>query len=170
MMLVEGVANAAALHGSVDWMEAILRFWLANYTNRRWAELNLKPVLAKLPNEVFNEVLFEKLSAIKFLPEEHSPLIQLLQKENYRWDDRLANVLMPQLKEWMADNVSYTWSGMQYRKMLKQAAYNIAPKKEKQLSKFWMGTGQNWAGWEQDIQQFLTVLRFRREMLEGLEQ
>ena len=26
MMLVEGVANAAALHGSVDWMEAILRF------------------------------------------------------------------------------------------------------------------------------------------------
>ena len=169
MMLVEGVANAAALHGSVDWMEAILRFWLSNYNNRRWAELNIKPVLEALPNEVFNEVLFEKLKARNGLPEEHSPLIQLLQKENCVWDDRLTNVLMPQLKEWIADNVSYSWSGIQYRKMLKQAAYNIAPKKEKQLSKFWMGISQNWAGWEKDIQQFLTVLQFRREMLEELE-
>ncbi|MFK7980148.1 MAG: DUF5691 domain-containing protein [Saprospiraceae bacterium] len=169
MMLVEGVANAAALHGSVDWMEAILRFWLVNYNNRRWAELNIKPVLSVLPNEVFNEVLFEKLKARNALPEEHSPLIQLLQKENYVWDERLTNTLMPQLKEWIADNVSYSWTGIQYRKMLKQAGYNIAPKKEKQLSKFWMGLSQNWAGWEKDIQQFLTVLQFRREMLEELE-
>lgn len=169
MMLIEGVASAAALHGSVDWMEAILRFWLSKYNNRRWAELNVKRVLDSLPNEVFNEVLFEKLKAIKFLPEEHSPLIQLLQKEDCLWDDRLTNVLMPQLKEWIADNVSYSWTGIQYRKMLKQAAYNISPQKEKQLSKFWMGAAQNWAGWEKDIQQFLTVLQFRREMLEALE-
>jgi len=169
MMLVEGVANAAALHGSVDWMEAILRFWLANQNNRRWAELTIKPVLIELPNEVFNEVLFEKLKARNALPEEHSPLIQLLQKDNCPWDDRLTNVLMSQLKEWIADNVSYSWTGIQYRKMLKQAAYNIAPKKEKQLSKFWMGAAQNWAGWEQDIQQFLSVLQFRREMSEALE-
>ncbi len=169
MMLVEGVATAAALHGSVDWMEAILRFWLSNHNNRRWAELNIKRVLEELPNEVFNEALFEKLKALKFLPEEHSPLIQLLQKEDCPWDDRLTNVLMPQLKEWIADNVSYSWTGIQYRKMLKQAAYNISPKKEKQLSKFWLGASQNWAGWEKDIQQFLTVLRFRREMLEELE-
>jgi len=150
-------------------MEAILRFWLANQNNRRWAELTIKPVLIELPNEVFNEVLFEKLKARNALPEEHSPLIQLLQKDNCPWDDRLTNVLMSQLKEWIADNVSYSWTGIQYRKMLKQAAYNIAPKKEKQLSKFWMGAAQNWAGWEQDIQQFLSVLQFRREMSEALE-
>lgn len=169
MMLIEGVAKAATLHSSVDWMEAVFRFWLANYNNRQWSELNIQLLLTELPDEVFNEVLFEKLKARKALPEEHSPLIQLLQKENCPWDDRLTNILMPQLKEWIADNVSYSWTGIQYRKMLKQAAYNIAPKKEKQLSQFWIGAAQNWAGWEKDIQQFLTVLRFRREMLEELE-
>ena len=170
MMFMEGMVKATALHGSVDWMEAILRFWLSNYHHRRWAELTIKPILENLPNEVFNEVLFEKLKAIQFLPEEHSPLIQLLQKENCAWDNRLTNIVMMQLKTWMADNVSYSWTGLQYRILLKRAAYNILPTKEKELSKFWIGAAQNWAGWEKDIQQFLTVLRFRREMLEALVQ
>jgi len=169
IMLIEGVASAAALHGSVDWMEAILRFWLANQNNQRWAELNIEPVLKKLPNEVFNEVVFEKLKTTKFLPAEHSPLIQLLQKADCIWEDRLTNVVMIRLQDWVADNVSYSWTGIQYRNMLKQAAYNTNPKMEKKLSKLWLGDSRNWAGWEKDIQQFLTILSFRREMLEALE-
>ena len=169
IMLIEGAASAAALHGSVDWMEAILRFWLANQNNRRWAELDIKSVLSALPNEVFNEVVFEKLKTIKFLPAEHSPLIQLLQKADCIWEDRLTNVVMMRLQDWVADNVSYSWTGIQYRNMLKRAAYTINPKMEKKLSKLWLGDSRNWAGWEKDIQQFLTILSFRREMLEALE-
>ena len=169
MMLVEGLANAAALHGSVDWMEAILRFWLANYNNRRWSELNIQPVLKELPNEIFNEVIFERLKVIKFLPEEHSPLIQLLQKDNCIWDDRLTNVVMMRLQDWVADNVSYSWTGIPYRNMLKRAAYTVNPRMDKKLSQLWLGDSRNWAGWEKDIQQFLTVLSFRREMLEELK-
>ena len=92
----------------------------------------------------------------------------LLQKENCPWDNRLTNVVMTQLKAWVTDNVSYSWTGLPYRKMLKRAAYNISPTKEKELSHFWIGAAQNWAGWEKDIQQFLTILRFRREMLDEL--
>ena len=169
MMFIEGVAAAAALHDSEDWKEAILRFWLDNFANRHWTQLDISPILDTLPNAVFNEVIFQKLKAIKFLPDEHSPLIQLLQRENYVWEDRLTNMVMTQLKEWIKNNASYSWSGFQYRKMLKQAAYTIDPKMDKKLSKFWLGEAYAWAGWEKDLQQFLTVLSFRREMLEELE-
>jgi len=169
LMLVEGVATAAALHESVDWMEAILRFWLANYTMHKWTQLDIKPMLNKLPNEVFNEVLYEKLKAVSVLPDEHSPLIQLLQKENYVWDDRLTNRVMTQLKEWLGENVSYSWSGYQYRMMLKRAAYNVKPSMEKPLSHFWLSDSRGWAGWDKDVQQFLNILSFRKEMLLELE-
>ncbi len=169
LMLVEGVAVATALHESVDWMEAILRFWLANYTMHKWTQLDIKPILSKLPNEVFNEVLYEKLKAVKVLPDEHSPLIQLLQKENYVWDDRLTNLVMDQLKEWLGENVSYSWSGYQYRMLLKRAAYNVKPTMEKTLSHFWLSDSRGWAGWDKDVQQFLNILSFRKEMLLELE-
>ena len=169
LMLIEGVAAAAALHESVDWAEAILRFWLANYTKHKWTQLDIKPILNKLPNEVFNEVLYEKLKAVKTLPDEHSPLIQLLQKENYVWDDRLTNRVMTQLKEWLGENVSYSWSGYQYRMMLKRAAYSVKPTMEKTLSHFWLADSNGWAGWEKDVQQFLNILSFRKEMLLELE-
>jgi len=161
--------NSAALHESVDWMEAILRFWLANYTMHKWTQLDIKPILNKLPNEVFNEVLYEKLKAVSVLPDEHSPLIQLLQKENYVWDDRLTNRVMTQLKEWLGENVSYSWSGYQYRMMLKRAAYNVKPTMEKTLSHFWLSDSRGWAGWDKDVQQFLNILSFRKEMLLELE-
>jgi len=168
-MLVEAVASAAALHESVDWMDAILRFWLAHYSYQQFNQLDIKPILTKLPNEVFNEVLYEKLKAVKVLPDEHSPLIQLLQKENYVWDDRLTNTVMSQLKEWLGENVSYSWSGYQYRMMLKRAAYNVKPTMEKSLSHFWLSDSRGWAGWDKDVQQFLNILSFRKEMLLELE-
>ncbi len=169
MMLIEGVAAAAALHKDDNWKAVILRFWLAHFANRHWTQLDVKPILDEVPNAVYNEVLFEKLKAVKVLPDEHSPLIQLLQREGYIWEDRLTNMVMSQLREWVADNVSYSWSGFQYRAMLKRAAYSVSPKMEKSLSKFWMGDSRNWAGWEKDIQQFLMVLSFRKEMLAELE-
>ncbi|MEM6316895.1 MAG: DUF5691 domain-containing protein [Bacteroidota bacterium] len=168
MMLVEGLTQAANLHDNDTWKEAILRFWLRHYTHRQWTQLDISPILDSLSNEVFNAVLSEKLRAVSFLPEEHSPLIQLLQKEQYVWEERLVNLVMNQLKTWTKENVSYSWSGYQYRLLVKKAAYTIPPILEKKLSQFWLSDSYNWAGWEKDLQQFLTVLRFRREMFEEL--
>lgn len=168
MMLIEGVATAAAIHNADEWKAAILHFWLAHYTQRNWTQLDVQPILGELPNAVYNETLFEKLKAIRTLPEEQSPLMQLLQKEGYVWDEKLTKIVMTQLQEWITNNASYSWSGLTYRKMLNQAAYSIHPQMEKSLSKFWMGDHRNWAGWEKDIQQFLMILSFRKEMLEEL--
>jgi hypothetical protein len=168
-MLVEGFAAAAALHQSADWMEAIVQFWLTNYGKRKWSQLNVKPILEHLPNELFNDLLFKKLKATQFLPEEHSPLIQLLQKEQYYWHRPLTLLVMQQLREWIGKNTTYSWTGFQYRVMLKNAAYAISTKMERELSEFWLSDAPAWAGWGKDLQQFLTILSFRKEMLEALQ-
>ena len=169
MMFVEAVAKASALHQTSKWIEAILLFWLENHAKKRWSHLNVNPILDVLPNEVFNKILFQKLKAVQLLPDEHSPLIQLLQKDVYVWEDNLTKIIMEQLKEWMKDNASYSWTGYQYRNVLKRAAYSVNPKMEKSLSQFWFGDSYSWAGWEKDIQQFLTILSFRKEMIQELE-
>ena len=169
VMLVEASAEAAALHQSASWMEAILLFWLENEYKSGWSKLKIDPILNTLPNELFNKILLKKLKAAKILPNEDSPLIRLMEQEGYRWENQLTKTFMQQLKEWMLRNPSYSWSGWKYRNLLKRAAYTVSPAMEKHLHQLWLSEPHHWAGWERDIQQFFNTLNFRKEMLEALK-
>ena len=63
-------------------------------------------------------------------------------------------------------NATLSWLGQAYRLLLRnRAAYAIAPALHPQISAFWRLEQNNWAGWARDIQHFLNILSFRREMM-----
>lgn len=169
LILVEGLMEATALHPSPKWIETIIHFWLNNYNRKNWADLNILPIIDLLPHEFFNSILLDKLKVASFLPPEQSPIIFLLQREAYQWEDGLIDIFIRYLVDWIKDNPSFSWAGYQYRTVLKRAAYAVNPKVEKKLKKRLLHDNINWGGWERDIQQFLSIIQFRREIIEELE-
>ncbi len=164
--LVNALVEATALHPTPDWIKIWLEIWLVHYFEIGWDQLNMQPLLKILPNDFYNTFLLKKLKAVKSLPAEDSPLILLLALEGQVWDEQLTFVFLEQLSEWIRQNASLSWLGQSYRKLLKErAAYAINPTLHPKISAFWRIEQNNWAGWASDIQRFLNILSFRREMI-----
>ena len=166
LFLVNAIIEAIALHQSREWIEAMVHFWYTNYLQENWQALAMKPIFETFPNDLFNELVYKKLQATKVMPDEQAPLMLLLQIENQKWSKPLSLIVMNLLQEWIRRNPSFSYSGMEYRSLLKnQAAYAIAPNLYPKMSELWLVDQRGWAGWESDIQRFLNTLSFRRSAL-----
>ena len=166
LTLVNALVEATALHRTPEWINILLEVWLVHYFEIGWDQLNMQPLLKVVPNDFYDTFLIKKLKASKSLPEEDHPLIQLLVLDGQMWSQKLTFVFLEQLSEWIRQNASLSWLGQSYRKLLKErAAYAIDPTLHPKISAFWRIEQNNWAGWASDIQRFLNILSFRREMI-----
>ena len=163
LFLVNAIIKAIALHQSKEWIEAMVQFWYTGYLQENWQALEMKPIFEAFPNDLFNEVVYKRLQATKVMPDEHAPLMQLLQIEHQKWSKPVSLIVMQLLQDWMRRNPSFSYSGLEYRRLLKnQAAYAIDPSLHPKMSELWLVDQRGWAGWESDIQRFLNTLSFRR--------
>ena len=166
LFLVNAIIKAIALHQSKEWIEAMVHFWYTNYLQENWQALEMKPIFDAFPNDLFNELVYKRLQATKVMPDESAPLMLLLQIENQRWSKPLSLIVMHLLQEWIRKNPSFSYSGMEYRSLLKnQAAYAIDPSLHPKMSALWLVDQRGWAGWESDVQRFLNTLSLRRAAL-----
>ncbi len=166
LFLVNAIIKAVALHQSKEWIQAIVHFWYNTYLQENWQALIMKPIFEAFPNDLFNELVYKKLQATKVMPDEHAPLMLLLQIDHQNWSKPISLILMQRLQEWIRRNPSFSYSGMEYRNLLKnQAAYAIDPSLHPKMSELWLVDQKGWAGWESDIQRFLNTLSFRRAVL-----
>ena len=165
MLLTNALVASTVLHKTENWMAAFLGFWLTQFHTKAGQSLKMEALLKKLPNPLFNQLLYQKLKAAQHLPSEQSPILRLLLLDNQKWDKRIAILFMTQLRDWIAKNSTFSYTGPLYRTILKdKAAYAIDPLLHPEISTFWYKEQRNWAGWETDIQVFLNILSFRREI------
>ncbi len=166
LFLVNAIIKAIALHQSKEWIAAIVQFWYAGYLQENWQALDMKPIFEAFPNDLFNELVYKRLQATKVMPDEHAPLMLLLQIDQQKWSKPVSLVVMQLLQDWIRRNPSFSYSGMEYRNLLKnQAAYAIDSSLHPKMSELWLVDQRGWAGWESDIQRFLNTLSFRRAAL-----
>lgn len=166
LFLVNAIIKAITLHQSREWIEAMVHFWYSTYLQENWQALEMKPIFKAFPNDLFNELVYKKLQATNVMPDEHAPLMLLLQLDHQKWSKPVSLIVMQRLQEWMGKNPSFSYSGMEYRNLLKnQAAYAIDPSLHPKMSELWLVDQGGWAGWESDIQRFLNTLSLRRAAL-----
>ena len=168
-LLVEAVAQAAVRHATNDWLETVLRFYLNHLGDRNWPSLDLSNLLKQLPNEVFNRVVFDKLKSLHRLPEEHHPLINLLQQPRYQWSAPLAELVTEYLMEWLARHSTFSWTGQGYRRVFRRMAYAMPVESIAKIRSRWLQEGVSWGGWDRDVQRFIQILTFRKNMISELQ-
>ncbi|MEM8907634.1 MAG: DUF5691 domain-containing protein [Bacteroidota bacterium] len=163
-VLLQGLVESLTLHQNEEWMTLILEHWMAHFDEKIWQKISLQPLLEVLPNALFNRLTLAGLQSIVGLPEEQTPVDQLLKLSGQQWSDALTQQFIQQLHQWMNSAEASSWGGWNIRQILKQAAYQVNPQLKEILSENWPVETTVWSGWEKEVGQFLQTLYFRQQM------
>ncbi len=169
-LMAQAMIEATALHEDPEWTEALLSFRIQNTDERKWQGLNIGRLLEIVTDEAFNRVAVEGMKSTSGLLEENSPITTMLKTCVCHWSDELTVLVVQNLKDWLAGETSRYWNGWHYRTILKKAAYTCNPYLQERLSADWPRDSRIWSSWEREIEEFLSVLYFRRKMIDELRE
>ncbi|MCB0565175.1 MAG: hypothetical protein KDD01_12440, partial [Phaeodactylibacter sp.] len=168
-LLLDALANAAILHQDHRWMEAILRYWWRTNDEEGWSGSTGKLLMEHLPDPVFNEMAQQHLKQNPGFIEEKSFLNQMLSQGAHYWDKALAQLVVKGFQQWLSGARAYYWNLWHYKRILEVAAYRIDPGLLESFRSGWDTRSPVWYHWEKEVERFLKVLAFRKDMKEALE-
>lgn len=167
-LLMQSALDACCLHLDADWMKALLTFWIDNHHKERWEDLKVQPLLKVLPSHLLNELLIETLQKSPGYIEAEAPIAQLLKLQDHLWEDRLSMLFIKNLQQWLEKDQNRHWGQWHLRELLKNAAFRCSPELYDYLHQRWPRNAAAWSGWQDEIDDFLRVLRFRKQMKASL--
>jgi hypothetical protein len=146
-------------------MEAIGDFYFKNYIKARWERLEMKSFYEVLPDHLMNKYAIQELKDYKDVLENDEPVVHLLQLNESTWNQNLTLLLMKNLKSIISQNINYGWNYIHYRHILDRAAYGSDTSLYDPLNKSWANDDSYWTNWGKEIDNFLQVMKFRRDMI-----
>lgn len=161
---VRALARAALLHDDKDWLGAIARFWSIEQEETMWTSTLGKEVLAGLTAATANTIAIRHLERNENLVDERSLAGQLLSLGLHPWEDRLALLLVKGFQNWLAGARTMHWNLWHYKNLLSVAAYQCSPALIPKFQTGWYTSSRIWGLWEADVERFMRILSFRKEM------
>ena len=168
-LLVQTVIAAAVRHRDEKWMAVICDFYFKNHDKQRWESLELKALFAILPERLFNQFAIQELKNFEVVLERETPLVRLLELNESAWDKNLTLLLMKNVRYLISQNINYTYKYIHYRNCLDRAAYGSDASLYDVLNKSWSNEENYWTNWGKEIDDFLRVMKFRKEMIFVIE-
>ena len=169
VLLIEGIIQAAALHKSEKWIKGLLLFWLANHEKARWEKLKIKSLLPAISSAVLNEVLIKQLNKNPACPDQKEPLTQLLHQRGHHWDDKLTFAVIKNIQRWLKSESNRYWGHVHLREVLANTGLSANPELFEYFFKKWPRHHSVWASWDEDIDDFMRMMRFRKAMVDSLK-
>jgi hypothetical protein len=166
-VLVTGWARAAVRHGDAAWAEAIVSTELA--TVMEWDGFPLAAELQSLlPDSRRESLLIEQLAADAEARGgvEDSASSALLRAHTGPWSPKLTRAVVERVRDMIRrpPRANY-WHGMA---MLRQAAPRVPPAMFDELAKGWPEKEKGWEQWKGAVDDFLSTVQARRDMLEEI--
>ena len=168
-VLLRALANAALFHHDEKWIGAITAYWFENENSPLWNGSVGLQLLESTPPETVNQLSIHFFKNIQGLPEEETPVFQLLLANDAPWKNELTQLIISRLQTWLANTKTMDWNALHYKQFLDMAALRCSPSLFPMLEKGWRTTAPLWYNWEKLVEGMLNVVLFRREMIMGLE-
>lgn len=163
----EGWTQAAVRHGDPRWAAPLLSEWISKLAIDH--AVRLTPLISGLvgllaPTER-EQVLLSMLSALRG-PIHHTPLMILLRASRHPWSEVFSAALVEALKTQL---IRYS-EGNDYnlRLIVPELGRWMAPAVAPQLVGGWPQQAAAWPHWQATIDQLLSILQFRYEMLQEI--
>ncbi len=166
---LQAISESTITYKNEAWAEEILLFWLDNFHKARWQHFNPIQLFNVLSPAVFNKIALININKKNSLVDEDEPLSLLLRSVHLPWQPTLSKTFIQIMQKWIAGETSKYWNGWHLRPILKKAALYTEPKLFDQLVKGWSSQAPAWNSWRKEIESFLSVLKFRKDMIETLE-
>jgi len=167
--LLQALSRAVIRQPDERWMAAIVNYWFEADDKPLWDNATGRQLVASLPNDLFNQLAAEELERRGGLVENGGILDFLLRPGQHWWSDELTLAFVNGFQHWMTRVSDYFWNTYHYKKLLRVAGFRCDPRVLPRLGKGWNFHSRIWMRWEEDVEQMLRIVRFRREMREGLE-
>lgn len=164
-VLIRAFANAAVFHDDEKWIGAILEFWFENENSPLWNDDIGIQILGLAPPEIVNQLSIEYLKNRKGLPDEETPVFQLLLANDAPLNNELTRTIIHRLQEWIAVTKTMDWNALHYKLFLDMVAMRCSPSLFSFLEKGWRTTAPLWYNWENLVTNMLNTVLFRREMI-----
>lgn len=166
---IRALSKAAILHQDTSWLTAVARHWSTEQDEIMWKSALGKQVLKNLPPSTANALAIHELERNENLLDEHGLAHQILTLGAHPWEDRLALLLIKGFQNWLAGTSAFSWNKEHYRRLFWIASYRCAPELIPKFKIGWHTQSRIWNAWQNDVEQFMRVLLFRREMKSALQ-
>ena len=166
--LIPAMTEATILHKNQDWSKLLLEMWLHLGNSDLWDNEEMKTIAAMVSRDIFNQIAIQHLEKNKQLLNEKSPILQLLIGVPHTWNDHLAMLAIGRFQQWLVAAPTQFWDKLHYKILLHEAAYKCSPSLIERLKSGWGHSSQAWGFLENEVEQFLRVLIFRKEMMNEL--
>lgn len=163
------MAKAAKKFGdNVLWIKCH-QWYQALSSQRQYApQTNFEFLYEDMPNEVLNQICLDllKQDEQEAISEDH-PVVNLLLLEEYQWTDQLAIEVVQRIQNAIArDSYVFHWS---LKAVLKRAAVAVNPNLYDKVQHSWPEQSPSWHSWKLEVENFLAILDFRKEILVEFE-
>lgn len=166
--LIKATVEATVLHKNQQWAKLLLEMWLHLGNSDLWDNLQMKELAEILQPEVYHKIAIQHLEKNKQLLHEKSPILILLLDVSHSWNEHLGMLAIGRFQQWLSAAPSQFWDKVHYKKLLHEAAYKCPPNLLEKLKSGWGRSSPAWGMWETEVEQFLRVLIFRKEMINEL--
>ena len=167
--LIQALVEATILHQNQNWAKPLMEMWLYLGNGDKW-DIHAMIALADLmATEVFQKITAAHLEKQTQFFTERSPVFQLLIHSKHPWNNHLAMLAIGRFQQWIKAAPSNFWDKLYYKTLLQEAAYKCPPDLFEKLKSGWGSASPAWGFWEKDVEQFLRILIFRKEMIGELK-
>ena len=168
--LMMALAKAAVGFEDVTWCELLIRTWFEDEASPLWNEDIGSELMELADMDTVQAIALDFLPSNGGLPEEESPVFQLFILNDAQWSDELARQILQRFKAWMKFTQQPDWTSFHYNTLLKMLAYRCPINFYEQLKSGWDKRVPMWSFWEQNINEMVETVFFRRSMILELEQ
>ena len=160
MVLLEGWTLAAQRFADATWAEAVLRVWPT-------ADDVMEGLLDTLPVERREAHVLGLLKSNRNSLQGDHPALAALTLCHHTWSAALSRNVLDRVRQSIAASTS-EYPDWHLRNALEHFALHIAPEVAAEATAGWPVESEKWAQWAKPVGEFISLLAFRREMLEAI--
>lgn len=165
-VLVRGWRDTLFRFPNSTWADVFMQYWLSRQEKK--LKDYYQPVFTGLSYDQFEGLVFEALRKDTEALWDKHPATELLlgYKGEGNWRPELVQTLVKSLKKRINSNNTYQWRLQ--KEGLKKLALHTPPGMADELAQGWPEDSPSWPAWSRDVQEFLSLLELRKEMLKEI--
>jgi hypothetical protein len=163
--ILGGIITAAARYGDGEWAAAILTHRQLRQEDMQEADANIAELAPSLPAARLEALILRELKREKKGLHADHPAFRLLLEHKSAWGDELSRAVAAAVRERIGSGVKNDLAEWQIKAALKQFALYVSPALTDELSAGWPADSEGWQG---AVDEFQSVLGFRRDMLRAI--
>jgi hypothetical protein len=159
-----GLIQAYLRYKPLNWTEPLLLFWIENHGEYIWSELPMAEFAKTLSREQVELAISHERSGKGYLLEEKSPEALILQENENTWSTKLTNYILVNFRTWVNQVNTIRWDMFHYQEIFRRAAYRVSTEDYDNLRENWNQSGAGWQMWANEMENFFSILEFRKKM------